>query len=202
VRRFAILFSFVFLLTNSEPLRAQPYLFGVGSDLAIANAGTGVVTSRISVGFPLSIELSIDHTRAFISDFSGGQVLVVDTKMGTILGSIPVSNASGIAVHPDGSVVYVASRNSASIKVIDPASLTIISSIALPSDLPRGLAISPSGDRLYVSSQDGAGTLTVIDTANKTILASTPTAQQRPACQPRARRTEGLCFEPGPHRRV
>jgi DNA-binding beta-propeller fold protein YncE len=177
VKHIVILLGLVLVSINPEPLKAQPYLFGVdtGSDLAIADIGAGIVDSRVSVGFPLSIGLSIDHTRAFISDFNG-QVIVLDTTTAAILASIPVSNAGGIAVHPNGSAVYVASRNSASIKVIDPASLAIVSSIALPSDLPRGLAISPGGDRLYVAHQDGAGTLTVIDTVSNAILASTPTA--------------------------
>jgi YVTN family beta-propeller protein len=176
MRHFAIVLSFVFLSASLEPLRAQPYLFGIDSDLSIADLNTGIVTNRISVGFPLSIGLSIDQTRAFVSDFGDGRVFVIDTHTAAVLASIPVPQACGIAVHPDGSAVYVASRGSGLIQVIDPVSLAVVSSIALPSGLPRGLAISPAGDRLYVSHQDGDGTLTVIDTASNTVLGSTPTA--------------------------
>lgn len=92
------------------------------------------------------------NTRAYLTNGTG-TVTVVDTLDGTVVTTIPVGgNPVGIAVKPDGKVVYVANNNS--IAVIDAATNTVSRTIAL-TITPTSMAITPGGGTLYVGNATG-----------------------------------------------
>lgn len=97
-------------------------------------------------------------------------VNVIDTSTNTVIASIPLADAFGIAVSPDGSRAYT--TGSGTFSVIDTASNTVIASIPIQGG-PAGLGfatVSPDGKNVYVP--DDHGTVYVISTATNTIVAT------------------------------
>ena len=72
------------------------------------------------------------------------QVRELNTAMRTVTSYIdlPSCDPIGIAILPDGSRVYVTSRSTDAVYVIDPAAKTVIDTIAV-GDGPSGIAIGP-----------------------------------------------------------
>ena len=76
-----------------------------------------------------------------------------------------------LAVAPNGRI-WTVNKQSASISAIDPSSLTVVQTIALPrASQPFGLAFAPTGDAAFVVLE-GAGALVKINPANGAVLAS------------------------------
>ena len=115
-----------------------------------------------------------------------GSLSILDIDLKTQVGSVAVGLApEGVAVHPDGMLVYVANSGDRTISVIETVFNRVIGVITLdefggaPQPLiPRGIAVSPDGNRLYVT--DGGGNrLFVIDTtANHAIVSIVPVGKK------------------------
>ncbi len=111
-----------------------------------------------------------------------GSLSIFDADIKAQVGSVAVGWApEGVAVHPDGLLVYVANSGDRTVSVIETVFNRVVGIIALdefggaPQPLaPRGVAVSPDGNRLYVT--DGAGDrLFVIDTtANHAVVGIVP----------------------------
>lgn len=119
--------------------------------------------------------------KAYITSFNTGTVDVVDLSNNTVerakitVGSEP--NSAGF--NPTGTQVYVTNRSSNNVSVIDPASDTVISTIAVGTQ-PHGVAFNADGSKAYIANRSSA-TLSVIDTVSLTVIntitvPSTPTA--------------------------
>jgi len=78
-----------------------------------------------------------------------------------------------MAVSPDGKLLYVSCQTAARILVFHTASGKITSAIPTPSK-PLGLTLNRNGSRLYVSSAGPRGAISVIDTANGSIIRTLP----------------------------
>lgn len=115
-----------------------------------------------------------------------GSLSIFDADLKMQVGSVAVGSApEGVAVHPDGMLVYVANSGDRTISVVDTVFNRVIGVITLdefggaPQPLvPRGIAVSPDGNRLYVT--DGAGNrLFVIDTtANHAVVGVVPVGKK------------------------
>ncbi|QQS54653.1 MAG: PASTA domain-containing protein [Candidatus Competibacteraceae bacterium] len=115
-----------------------------------------------------------------------GSLSIFDADLKTQVGSVAVGWApEGVAVHPDGMLVYVANSGDRTVSVIETVFNRVVGVIALdefggaPQPLvPRGVAVSPDGNRLYVT--DGAGNrLFVIDTtANHSVVDIVPVGKK------------------------
>ena len=69
---------------------------------------------------------------AYITNFSGNTVSVLDTASNTVLATVPVgSGPYGVAVTPDGAFVYVANVNSGNVSVIATASNTVLATVGV-----------------------------------------------------------------------
>ncbi len=111
-----------------------------------------------------------------------GSLSIFDADIKAQVGSVAVGWApEGVAVHPDGQLVYVANSGDRTVSVIETVFNRVVGIITLdefggaPQLLaPRGVAVSPDGNRLYVT--DGAGDrLFVIDTtANHAVVGIVP----------------------------
>lgn len=115
-----------------------------------------------------------------------GSLSIFDIDLKTQVGSVAVGMApEGVAVHPDGMLVYVANSGDRTVSVVETVFNRVVGVIALdefggaPQPLvPRGVAVSPDGNRLYVT--DGAGNrLFVIDTtANHAVVGIVPVGKK------------------------
>ena len=78
--------------------------------------------------------------------------------------------ASGVAVNPAGTRVYVTSNSANNVSVIDTGSNTVVATVAVGGG-PQGVAVNPTGTRAYVANS-GPNTVSVIDTATNTVIAT------------------------------
>lgn len=102
--------------------------------------------------------------RAYITNYEGNRVSVVDLDTNAVTGSIEVGYGPyGIAVSPDGSTVYVAAEGGG-ISVIDANTDTVKATIDMSATT---IGLSPDGSILYATDCN-EGTLTAIDTASLT----------------------------------
>ena len=134
------------------------------------------VVSTIAVGpAPVHIAFNPDATRAYVTDFGGSEISVVDVVARKRIASISTPlGPHGIAIAPDGRWLYVACPRGGAFVVIDTQTEAVVTTVPLrPGATPYGVAISPDGQHVFVT--DAAfGQLLAIDTANRVITGSAP----------------------------
>jgi YVTN family beta-propeller protein len=118
-------------------------------------------------------------------DSAGDTLWVIDTALNAVVDAITVwPQPLGVAVHPDGSRVYVASFSggdvrSRGVSVIDATTDTVVTTIPM-AGVPYGLAVNPNGTVVYVATMDteqaadGYDSIAVIDVATNTVTGSIP----------------------------
>jgi YVTN family beta-propeller protein len=105
---------------------------------------------------------------AYVADAAGDTVSVIDTERNEVVSRIPVGNAPGAVVTPDGTRVYVVdSAVPPTLSVIDTAANAVLAAVPLTA----GGFMAASTTRLYVN--DGAALL-VIDRATNALLTTIP----------------------------
>lgn len=110
---------------------------------------------------------------AYVPNYTGNSVTVINTANNSITTSIPVGTApAGVAVNAAGSRAYVVNRTSRTVSVIDTGSNTVVATIPVGTS-PLGIAISPSGATAYVANA-GSNTVSVINTTTDTVSATIP----------------------------
>ena len=108
---------------------------------------------------------------AYISDPQTATVTVIDTSTNTVVTTIPVGGYPvGVAVHPNGTRVYVANANSNAISVIDTSANAVITTVSAGQG-PSGVAVHPAGTRVYVTNQSSSN-VSDIDTSTKSVIAT------------------------------
>ena len=133
----------------------------------------------------LSVAAASAQPHAYVSNLAGNNVSVVDTNSHTNVATVSVPGSpTGLAVTPDGTLVYVACQGNGTVAVISTASNSVVASIPV-GNTPVQLAISPNGAQAYVVVR-GQNQVAVIDTASKTVL-STISVGNRPV---------GVAFSP------
>jgi YVTN family beta-propeller protein/VCBS repeat-containing protein len=117
-------------------------------------------SAQIAIAVPISPQLKI------INNYKP------DTP-NTVIGSVAVKYASGVAVGPDGRV-YVARQNN-SVSIIDNTGVVLATVSLGPVGYSVGVAVSPDGSRAYAFTNSGPsrhGYLSVIDTATEQVTRS------------------------------
>ena len=105
-------------------------------------------------------------------------VSVIDTHSNTVVGTVPVGQLPlGMAVHPDGSHVYVANFSSNDVSVIDTSRHVVVATI--PVCCPFEVAVHPDGIHMYVINRVPTSTasdatyedaVSVVDTITNTVI--------------------------------
>lgn len=145
---------------------------------------TLVVTAASMSPAAASVEYdSKANSNAYVTSNINGELLVVDTKTGTVTASIPgFSHPFCATVSPNGKLVYVCNTDN-SVKVVDAATNTVGVSIGLPGAVGfvgqegagPNVAFSRHGERAYVITSGGGvnSTLYTINVESNTVVSST-----------------------------
>jgi YVTN family beta-propeller protein len=143
---------------NSVAVFDVPSTFQLGTPIAV---GSG----------PVGIGLSPNGTLAYVANYDGNTVSVINTTNNSIVATVPVgSSPLGVAVTPNGSFAYVANNFSNNVSVISTASNTVVATAAVGS-IPSFVAITPDGKFAYVTNQTSSN-ISVISTASNTVVAT------------------------------
>lgn len=103
---------------------------------------------------------------AYVANFDGSTVSVIDTKSKEVTGTITgFSDASDIVLSPDGLIAYVTNYGDGTVSIVDTTTFVILDDITV-GFRPNGLTISPLGDFLYVANLNG-GVVSVVNTQTK-----------------------------------
>jgi len=144
--------------------------------ISVISTTTNAVIATIPVGnSPGSAAFSPSGTIAYIGNISSSTVSVVDLTSNTVTATITGVDGSrkGIAVHPDGSRIYVSgSGGSDAISVVNTATNSVIATIPVGTR-PEPIVISQDGSKVYTANQDDE-TVSVILTATNTVEATIP----------------------------
>ncbi|MFE2225351.1 IPT/TIG domain-containing protein [Streptomyces kronopolitis] len=131
-----------------------------------------VVTVPVGNG-PVSVVISPDGGRAYVTDYGSSAVSVLSTATKAVTATIPVAAGPwGAAVSPDGRRLYVASLGAGTVSTIDTATNAVIGTVEHMGN-PVELAVTPDGAHLFVACQS-LNAVRVIDTAGNTVTEEIP----------------------------
>ncbi|HEX6731584.1 MAG TPA: hypothetical protein VF074_16280, partial [Pyrinomonadaceae bacterium] len=107
--------------------------FSTGPKLAVIDTATNTVVTLVPLPgtVPFGVAITPDGAFAYVANNGGGvccggggvpsSVSVIDTATNTIVAIVPVGSPNGIAVSPDGALVYVTNLSNNTVSVIDTA---------------------------------------------------------------------------------
>ena len=99
---------------------------------------------------------------AFLSNSATNELVVVDVAGGAVKTKIPVgTDPQGLAVRPDGKVVYLATHGADEVSAIDPKAGKLIGRIDAGSR-PQAVLYAPRGDTAFVIDE-GNPIITIVD---------------------------------------
>jgi YVTN family beta-propeller protein len=112
----------------------------------------------------------------YVANFDDGTVSVIDTATNTVVATVPVGPAIGVAVTPDGNHACAANSSLESVSVIATGTNTVVATV--PLGLPVGsaaigVAVRPDGKHAYVTIEAPIN-VSVIDTATNKVVATIP----------------------------
>jgi len=141
-------------------------------------AGGYTVTATIPVGSsPIGVAVDPAARTAYVTNFGGDTVAVIDEATRTVTATIPVgSTPDGVAVDPAARTAYVVNFGGDTVSVIDEATRTVTATIPVGST-PDGVAVDPAARTAYVVN-DGGDTVSVIDEATRTVTATIPVGSE------------------------
>jgi len=110
---------------------------------------------------------------AYITDYGGNTVSVIDLTTNTVSSTITVgTHPYGVSVTPDGSKAYITNYSSNTVSVINTATYTVSATIGVGAS-PTGVCVSPDGSKVYVTNGNStAKSISVINTATNTVSAT------------------------------
>lgn len=151
------------------------------SKVAVIDTATNRVVTTISVGLsPTGVVVSPNNSRVYVTNVGSGSISVIDAVTNKVVKTVWAgSSPTGVAISPDGSRVYATLRESDQVMVFNTATNAVVTRIAV-GDSPRDVVVTADGSKVYVAN--GAGSVSVISTANNAVVGSairvgtTPTA--------------------------
>ncbi len=132
-------------------------------------AAPWVITDRIHIGGDGGWDYLVvqpDTQRLFVSHAK--QVVVVDLKTKTIIGSIEASGVHGIALAPDLKCGFISNGGDGTVTVFDLDSLKVITKLPAGKN-PDAICYEPTTKKVFAFN-GGSGTATVIDAVQKKVI--------------------------------
>ena len=150
------------LETNAGRLLITPLPAALDRDVPGGTADAGSERVVEIGGRPYDVQLAADGHLAYVSDWAGSRVVVVDTQQLQVVDRIPVGeHPNQLTLTPDGRRLFVACGSTNAVWAIDTLRGTVseIISTALFPNAPEGstpdaVAVSPDGTRLFVANAD------------------------------------------------
>ena len=140
------------------------------------------VLAAISTVAPLGVQAAVEPVatgkavRAYITNFGGDGVSVVDLVKGVVVASIPTGKMPhGVAIASDGRAVYVSNEGTGTVSVIDPATNTVTATWKAGKG-PNQLEVSADGAYVLVML-NGDDAVAVISTSSGKVLKTIPTGR-------------------------
>ena len=130
---------------------------GVASRTFLQAVGTAAAPGRASASSALALETRSGlSARLWVANPDNDSVAVVDTATNARVAEVPVGmSPRSVAVAPDGRV-WVVNKASASISIINPGTLAVATTLALPrASQPHGLAFASGGSAFVVLEATG-----------------------------------------------
>jgi YVTN family beta-propeller protein len=145
----------------------KAYLTNEDRTLSVVDLVNNKVSDIILVpAKPTNLVMTPDE--AWIYVVINGAILVIDTKVNTVLRTIPIGqNPLGIAILPGGTQIYVTNGNEdGSVVIIDTATNMVVDEIAV-GGYSYGVAFTPDGKQAYVTVVNSNAV--IIDIENRTV---------------------------------
>jgi DNA-binding beta-propeller fold protein YncE len=141
--------------------RTAPYAYvtmiGVGGEndyVVKYSTETFLEVDRAAVGKDPHLSLSAANNLLYVPTQSANEVRVLDRGTLDLVTSIPVANAHGAGMLPDGSRFYtsnIAGGGNNGLLTIDTATNTVIDTDSTALNTPHNIAISPDGLKLFLT---------------------------------------------------
>jgi YVTN family beta-propeller protein len=179
---------------GGAPFSTGSYEDPPGHEVRVINPATSKLTATIDLGpalDPFAVAFNRSATKAYVTNWTGRSVAVIDTATQTALSTIMLSppgnplqadHPTAIVANPRSSELYVANASSDSVSVIDARSDRLVATIGVApvagapkGSMPEGLAVSPDGGTLYVA-EAGENAVAVVDLATRKVRGFIPTA--------------------------
>lgn len=154
--------------------------------VSVIDSQTNTVVATVPLGGrqPFGVVVHPDGTRLYVTDDSSNKNLwIIDTASNTLSQTLPLigppapsrgDGLVGVAVHPNGTRLYVANHADDTVFVLDASNHAVIATV--PTFKPYALAVHPTGAFLYVTNagdEDPIGrgtTVSVIDPATNEVI--------------------------------
>ena len=170
-------------VVNSGLARPETENCTAGTVSVIDTATNSVIATTPVDRSPEGIAISRDGASAYVASTCDNTVSVIDTATNALAATIETHalTPSRIALTSDGAFAYTTTGTSHDVTVVDTATRVAISTIPV-GGCPYGIAIQPDGSFAYVANlaacppvppNVGPGSISVIDTASKTVVATT-----------------------------
>jgi len=132
----------------------------------------GRIVSAVLIAICASVlAAASQHPLAYISNFNGNSVRLVDTVTDAVVATIPVgAGPIGVALSPGGGYALVANSLNGTASLIDTTFQKVVATIPV-GKTPVAVAFLPNGARAYVTNQ-GDGTVSVINIALRMVTAT------------------------------
>ena len=125
---------------------------------------------------------SPDERRIFVAHLEGQAVSVIDRERDSVITVAGPGRQIGIEVTPDGREVWVTAADSGRVTVLDAIGGRVLATFPSGGEGPARVRFTPDG-RLAVIPHDVSSTVTVVDVASRTPIASIPLRRCR-RCSP------------------
>jgi YVTN family beta-propeller protein len=179
---------------GGPPFTTGAYEDPPGHTVTVIDPATNTLVATIDLGLPLEplgVAFNRKGTKAYVTNWMGRSVSVIDTALQVKVSDIVLSplddpfqadHPSGIAANPRRDEIYTANANSDTVSVIDTKRDRLKTTIPVglvgegpKGSMPEGLAVSPDGETLYVALS-GENAVAVVDLEEREVTGFIPTA--------------------------
>jgi YVTN family beta-propeller protein len=172
---------------------ANKIYIAINNEIKVYSAINGNLITTINCGVATEIQglgISIEQQKVYGAS-KAGAIVVIDTGTDTLVATLTAANDTAyggenfaVAVDDTRDAVYVTSRSTNKVNVLNSVTNTLVTTINVGST-PEGIALSPTLGKAIVCNRN-ANTVSVINTTNNTVGASIAMSAVGSGAQPTA----------------